>query len=93
MFRLRLQPPLPALIAPRLSLLIPTVLDEEPEFVDCDRCGGDPKGAHGQGMGPLLVVEDEGEVGRRAEPIRSARNLHIVRFKTGFGNGWGFRSL
>ncbi len=71
--------PIPAPAAPQLTPAVAAVVDEDLVLGVRHGRGGDPEGSHLHGMRPLLVVEDEGFVGRGAKHERAAAHLDVAR--------------
>lgn len=64
-----------------MALLIASLLGEAQEVGIGDRRGRDAVRGNGHRMRPLLIVEDEGQVGGGAQAVAPARELHVVGFE------------
>src|SRR5262249_20323652 len=71
--------PVPASPAPQVTASIPLVVDEGRELGVRDRRGANLERLHLDLMRPLLVVEDEGLVGRGTEQESATRDVDVVR--------------
>ena len=71
--------PLPTLVAPVLRLAIAAVFDEFEKLAVGYRRPGDAKRFEHDLMGPLLVVEDEGEILGRADQVFATGDLDVTR--------------
>ena len=70
--------PVPTLVAPEAALAVAARFDEFEKLAVGDRCPGDAKRFEHDLMGPLLVVEDEGEILGRADQVFATGDLDVT---------------